>query len=96
MKPKTIKKLHEVRRKIATAIIFAFFFGICTQSFGRFARQMHPVTIRLQRISELFFGIAVCGRHIKIIHTTVDRPCDVAIRRKLSITHRDNTAVCNR
>ncbi|MBQ4599825.1 MAG: carbohydrate ABC transporter permease [Clostridia bacterium] len=30
MKPKTIKKLHEVRRKIATAIIFAFFFGICT------------------------------------------------------------------
>lgn len=30
MKPKTIKKLHEVRRKIATAIIFVFFFGICT------------------------------------------------------------------
>ena len=30
MKPKTIKKLHEVRRKIATAILFVFFFGICT------------------------------------------------------------------
>ena len=29
MKPKTIKKLHEVRRKIATAIIFVFFFSIC-------------------------------------------------------------------
>lgn len=29
MKPKTLKKLHAVRRKIATAIIFVFFFTIC-------------------------------------------------------------------
>lgn len=29
MKPKTLKKLHKVRQKIATAILFVFFFTVC-------------------------------------------------------------------
>ena len=29
MKPKTVKKLYELRKKIATAILFVFFFTVC-------------------------------------------------------------------